>query len=75
MIEFEGKVSNHLMSILIDPIEILGNISSKIVELCHLKTRKFKNLWLVQLTTGAKRMVLAKAGNYPIEIVGQPISN
>jgi len=36
MIEFEGKMHNHDVSILIDPGMSLSYISPKIIEICHL---------------------------------------
>eukprot|EP00253_Pinus_taeda_P012017 PITA_12017 len=51
----------------------LSYISPKIVEQCKLQSEKFKNPWLVQLATGAKRRVLAKVNNCSLTIAGQPI--
>lgn len=65
MIEFEGKIFNQTMFILIDCIATLSCISPKIVEQCSLQVVKFKNPWLVQLATGAKRRVSTKVRNYP----------
>ena len=73
MVEFEGKISNLSIAILIDPGATLSYISPKIVEQCKLQSEKFKNLWLVQLATGAKRRVLAKINNCSLTIAGQPI--
>lgn len=60
IVELEGKISNHLVSILIDLGVSLSYISHRIFFLCHLKSLKFKNPWLVQLAIGAKRRVRAK---------------
>lgn len=47
MVEFEGKIANHPVSILIAPGESLSYVSPKIVELYHLNFAKFKTPWLV----------------------------
>lgn len=73
MVEFEGKICNHVASILIDPEESMSYISPKLVKSCHLQVSKFKNLWSVQLATGEERRVIEKVEDYPIELVGQPI--
>ena len=55
MVEFEGKISNLSIAVLIDPGATLSYVSPKIVEQCKLSSEKFRNPWLVQLATGAKR--------------------
>eukprot|EP00253_Pinus_taeda_P033989 PITA_33989 len=60
MIEFEGKIFDRTVSVLVDPGATLSYVSPKIVENCKLQLTKFKHPWLVQLATGAKRRVLAK---------------
>lgn len=60
MVEFEGKISNLTISVLIDPGATLSYVNPKVVERCNLQFAKFKNPWLVQLATGAKRRVTAK---------------
>lgn len=71
IIECQGKISNHYVSILIDPGASLSHVSLKIVELCHFQMIKFKNHLLVKLANGAKRMVAAKIGNYLVDITRQ----
>eukprot|EP00253_Pinus_taeda_P030209 PITA_30209 len=73
MVEFEGKISNLSIAVLIDPRATLSYVSPKIVEQCKLQSEKFRNPWLVQLATGAKRRVLAKINNCSLTIAGQPI--
>lgn len=73
MIEFEGKLFGQTVSILIDPGAILSYVSPKIVEQCKLQEIKFKNPGLVQLAIGAKRRVLAKVSNCPLELAKQSI--
>eukprot|EP00253_Pinus_taeda_P011330 PITA_11330 len=74
MVEFEGKTSNLSIAILIDPGATLSYVSPKVVEHCKLSSERFKNPWLVQLATGAKRRVLAKINNCSLSIAGQPIT-
>jgi len=73
MVEFKGKISDVSVAVLIDPGATLSYVSPKVVEHCKLQPVKFKNLWLVQLATGAKRRVLAKINNCPLTIAGQPV--
>eukprot|EP00253_Pinus_taeda_P012699 PITA_12699 len=73
MVEFEGKLLNLSVSVLIDPGATLSYISPKLVEQCKLQPEKFRNPWLVQLATGTKRRVMAKVKSYPITVAGQPV--
>eukprot|EP00253_Pinus_taeda_P022079 PITA_22079 len=73
MVEFEGKILNLSISVLIDPGATLSYISPKIVEQCKLQPEKFRNPWLVQLATGTKRRVMAKVKSCPIVVAGQPV--
>eukprot|EP00253_Pinus_taeda_P012641 PITA_12641 len=73
MVEFEGNISNLTVSILIDPGATLSYVSPKVVERCKLQSTRFKNPWLVQLATGAKRRVGAKIKDCPFTIAGQPV--
>eukprot|EP00253_Pinus_taeda_P012064 PITA_12064 len=74
MVEFEGKISNLPISVLIDPGATLSYINPKVVERCNLQFVKFKNPWLVQLATGAKRRVTSKINNCSFTIADQPIT-
>eukprot|EP00253_Pinus_taeda_P028129 PITA_28129 len=74
MVEFEGKLLDLAVTILIDPGATLSYISPRIVELCKLQPIKFRDPWLVQLATGAKRQVIAKVKNCPLKITGQTIT-
>eukprot|EP00253_Pinus_taeda_P008592 PITA_08592 len=74
MVEFEGKISNLSIAVLIDPGATLSYVSPKVVEHCKLSPERFKNPWLVQLATGAKRRVLAKVNNCSFSIAGQPVT-
>lgn len=73
MIEFEGNIFSYPMSILMDPRENLSYISPNIVEFCHLQYIKFKNLWMVQMATEAKKRVLEKVKNCLVELADQLI--
>eukprot|EP00253_Pinus_taeda_P002644 PITA_02644 len=73
MVEFEGKISDLTISVLIDPGATLSYVSPKVVERCNLQFVKFKNPWLVQLATGAKRRVTAKVNDCSFTIAGQPV--
>ena len=57
MVEIEGMINHTPITILIDPRASLNYISPKMVKKCKLPVEKFKNSWLVQLATGAKRKV------------------
>eukprot|EP00253_Pinus_taeda_P010307 PITA_10307 len=74
MVEFEGKISNLTISVLIDPGATLSYVSPKIVEQCSLQFVKFKNPWLVELATGAKRRVTAKVNDCSFTIADQPVT-
>eukprot|EP00253_Pinus_taeda_P006262 PITA_06262 len=74
MVEFEGKISNLTISVLIDPGATLSYVNPKVVERCNLQSVKFKNPWLVQLATGAERRVTAKINDCSFTIADQPIT-
>eukprot|EP00253_Pinus_taeda_P028923 PITA_28923 len=74
MVEFEGKISNLTISVLIDLGATLSYVSPKIVERCNLQSVKFKNPWLVQLATRAKRRVIAKINDCSFTIADQPVT-
>jgi hypothetical protein len=57
MIEVEGKIINHPVTILIDLREIHCYIDSKIVDRLHLDKSKLGKGSLVQLATGTKRRI------------------
>lgn len=73
MIELEGKFYSHHVSILVYPSAILIYVNPQRVEKCDLQSKKFKNPWLVQLATGAKRRVNAKVSKCPLEVGKQHI--
>eukprot|EP00253_Pinus_taeda_P023048 PITA_23048 len=73
MVEFEGKISDLTITVLIDPGATLSYVSPKIVERCKLQPFKFKNPWLVQLAMGAKRRVTTRIKDCSFTIAGQPV--
>ena len=54
VMEMEGMISNHLVSILIDPSSILSYVSPHTIEKFKLQQVKHVKSWLVQLTTRPK---------------------
>ena len=54
MVEIEGMIKSHPISILIDPSASLSYVSPRIVELFKLSQKKFEKSWLVQLATCTK---------------------
>lgn len=74
MVEFEGKVFNQPVCILIDPGASVSYLSPKIIENFHLQATKFKNPWLVQLATRVNKRVTTKVDNYHVVLVVHPIT-
>jgi hypothetical protein len=58
MVEMEGRISNHPVSILIDPSSNLSYVAPQTVEKCKLQLVKLVKSWLVQLATSTKRKVI-----------------
>ena len=57
MVEMEGMITNHLVSILIDPGSNLSYVAPQIFDKCKLQPIKHVKPWFVQLATGTKRKV------------------
>jgi hypothetical protein len=57
VVEMKGTITNHLVSILIDPGSNLSYIAPKDVDKCKLQPHKHAKPWLVQLATSTKRKV------------------
>jgi hypothetical protein len=57
VVEIEGTISNHPVSILIEPSYNLSYVSPQIVDKCKLQRVKPVKSWLVQLATETKRKV------------------
>jgi hypothetical protein len=58
VVEIEGMIFNHLVSVLIDPGSNLSYIAPKVVDKCKIQPRKQTNPWLVQLAIGTKIKVV-----------------
>jgi hypothetical protein len=58
MVEMEGMISNHLVSILIDPSPNLSYFPPQTVEKCKLQQLKHAKSWMVQLAIGTKIKVI-----------------
>ena len=69
MVEVQGMIQNHSVSILIDPCASLSYISPSIVEKCILSLKKFEKYWLVQLATGTKRKVVNYVEKYNLMMI------
>ena len=57
VMEMEGTIVNHLISILIVPGSNLSYVTPQTVEKCKLQQVKHIKSWPVQLATGTKRKV------------------
>jgi hypothetical protein len=58
VVEIEGMIFNHLVSVLIDPSSNLSHIAPRAVDKCKLQLQKQTKPWLVQLATGTKRKLV-----------------
>jgi hypothetical protein len=57
VVEMEGTILSHPVSILIDPGSNLSYASPQTIEKCKLQQFKHVKSWLVQLASGTKRKV------------------
>jgi hypothetical protein len=57
VVELEGMIANHLVSILIDPGSNLSYVPPQTIDKCKLQPIRHVKLWLVRLSTGTKRKV------------------
>jgi hypothetical protein len=57
VVEIEGMIFNHLVSVLIDPGSNLSYIAPRAIDMCKLQPQKQTKPWLVQLATSTKRRV------------------
>jgi hypothetical protein len=58
VVEMEGMIANHIVSILIDLGYNLSYVSPQTIEKCKLKQVKHVKSWWVQQATGTKRKVI-----------------
>jgi hypothetical protein len=54
VVELEGIIDNHLVSVLIDPGSNLSYVAPQTVDKCKLQPIKHVKQWLVRLATGTK---------------------
>jgi hypothetical protein len=54
VVEMEGVIANHLVSILIDPGSNLSYVAPHTIDKCKLQPVRHVNPWLVQLATDTK---------------------
>jgi hypothetical protein len=54
VVEMEGMITSHLVSILIDPGSNLSYVATQAVGKCKIQPHKHSKPWLVQLATGTK---------------------
>jgi hypothetical protein len=57
VVEMEGMISNHPISILIDPGSNLSYVTPQTIEKCKFKPVKHDKSWMVQLAMGTKLKV------------------
>jgi hypothetical protein len=57
VMEMEGMIANHPVSILIDLGSNLSYVSPHTIDKCKLHPHKHAKPWLVQLATGTKRKI------------------
>jgi predicted aspartyl protease len=70
MIEVEGMINNHSITILIDSGASHSYIDPRVVESFHLPRIKHGKYWLVQLAIRAKRKVVELVKSCPTDING-----
>ena len=57
VVEVEGEIIEHTVSVLIDPRSTHSYITPGLIEMCTLKKSKYKGSWLVQVAIGTLRKV------------------
>ena len=70
MVEFEVKIAEQFVFVLIDPGSTHNYITRRIVEICAFKKLKHSKSWLVQLATKTKRKVSEVVEKCPFEMDG-----
>jgi len=74
IIEMDGKLSDQIVSILIDPRSNYSYVNTDIVDKCVLKKEVNVETWLVQLAAGTKKRVHHRVKYYAFELNGMPTS-
>jgi hypothetical protein len=72
MVNMEGMIANHLVSILIDPGSNLSYVAPQTVDKCKLQPVRHVNPWFIQLATGTKRKVTEVIPSFQFIMDGFP---
>jgi hypothetical protein len=72
VVEMEGMIANHLVSILIDPGSNLSYVVPRTVDKCKLQPIRHVKPWLVQQATGTKRKVAEVIPSFQFIMDGLP---
>ena len=67
MVEVEGKIIEHYVSVLIDHGSAHSYITPRVVDICAFKKLKHNKSWLAQLATGTKRKVSESLEKFPLD--------
>ena len=70
MVEVEGEIIEHTVSVLIDLGLTHSYITPGLVEMCTLNNSKHRSSWLVQLATGTKNKISEAVMNCPLVMDG-----
>ena len=70
MVEFEGEIDKHTISVLIDLGSTHSYITLGLVEMCTLKKSKHRRSLLVELATRIKKKVSEVIREFPLVIDG-----
>jgi predicted aspartyl protease len=70
MIEVEGMINNHAITILIDSKASHSYVDPRVVERLQLSRSKHEKYWLVQLAIGTKRKVTKLVKSCPVDMNG-----
>jgi hypothetical protein len=72
VVEMEGMIANHLVSILIDPGSNLSYVALRTIDKCKLQLVRHVKPWLVQQSTGTKRKVAEVIPTFQFIMDGLP---
>jgi hypothetical protein len=72
VVEMEGMIANHLVSILIDPGSNLSYVAPHTVDKCKIQSVRHVKLWLVQLAIGTKITVAEVIPDFQFIVDGFP---
>ena len=71
MVEVEGDIAEHTISVLIGPRSTHNYVTPIVVEMCTLKNSKHRRSWLVQLAPKTKEKVSEVVRERPLVMNGQ----